>query len=108
MGNDNRRKRWAAEGGIQYEGPRDMWNNSTALCAAVHVRAFDETDWEPGVSVQTGVHVKWDARSSNLRLGLEGDAGRAILGEFALDYDEMYLTVGIFFDLYWSSAAATR
>ena len=100
LGNENRQKRWAAEGGIQYEGPRHMWNSSTAFYAAAHVRAFDETDWEPGVSMQTGVHVKRDARSSNLRFGLEGYVGRAILGEFALDYDEMYLTAGIFFDFY--------
>jgi hypothetical protein len=85
MGNENRQKRWAAEGGIQYEGPRDMWNNGTAFYAAAHVRAFDETDWEPGLSVQTGFHVKRDERSSNLRLGLEGCVGRAILGEFTLD-----------------------
>ena len=63
-------------------------------------RTFDETDWEPGVSVPTGVHVKRDARSSNLRLGIEGYVGRAILGEFALNDDEMCLTVGIFFDVY--------
>jgi hypothetical protein len=100
MGNENRQKRWAAEGGIQYQGPRDMWNNSTAFYIASHVRAFDETSWDPGVSLQTGFHVKRDQRSSNLRLGLEGYIGRAILGEFALDYDEAYLTVGIFFDFY--------
>jgi hypothetical protein len=74
--------------------------NSTAFYAAAHVRAFAETSWDPGVSVQTGFHVKRDQRSANLRLGLEGYVGRAILGEFALDYDEAYLTAGIFFDFY--------
>ena len=77
-----------------------MWNNSTAFYAATHLRAFDETDWNPGVSVQTGFHIKRNQQSSNLRLGLEGYIGRAILGEFALDYDEAYLTAGIFFDFY--------
>lgn len=100
MGNENRQKRWAAEGGVQYEGPRDMWNDSTAFYLAAHVRTFAETDWDPGLSVQAGVHVKRDQRSSNLRLGVEGYIGRAVLGEFALDYDEMYLTAGIFFDFY--------
>lgn len=33
-------------------------------------------------------------------LGLEGYIGRAILGEFALDNDEAYLTAGVFFDFY--------
>lgn len=100
MGNEDRQKRWAAEGGIQYQGPRDMWNDSTAYYAAAHVRAFDETSWDPGVSIQTGFHIKREQSSTNLRLGLEGYIGRAILGEFALDYDEAYLTVGIFFDFY--------
>ena len=52
------------------------------------------------IEYRFGVHVKIDQRSSNLRLGVEGYIGRAILGEFALDYDEMYLTAGIFFDFY--------
>lgn len=100
MGNENRQKRWAIEGGAQYVGPRDLWNDSTAYYLGAHVRAFDETSWNPGVSIQTGFHVKRDQHSSNLRLGLEGYIGRAILGEFALDYDEAYLTLGIFFDFY--------
>ncbi|SCY85502.1 DUF1207 domain-containing protein [Desulfoluna spongiiphila] len=100
LGNDDRQKRWAAEGGLQYQGPHDLWNNSTAFYAAAHVRAFDETSWEPGVSLQAGFHVTRDQNSSNLRIGLDAYTGRAILGEFALDYDESYLTLGIFFDFY--------
>lgn len=100
MGNEDRQKRWAAEGGIQYQGPREIWNNSTSFYAAAHVRAFDETDWDPGVSVQSGFHISRDQQSSNLRIGIEGYTGRAILGEFALDYDESYLTLGVFFDFY--------
>ena len=38
MGNESRQKRWAAGRGAQYEGPRDMWNNSTAFCLAANVR----------------------------------------------------------------------
>ena len=45
MGNEDRQKRWPGEGGVQYQGPRDMWNNSTAFYLAAHLRAFDETDW---------------------------------------------------------------
>jgi len=52
------------------------------------------------VSVQTEYHIKRDQHSSTLRLGLEGYLGRAILGKFALGYDEAYLTAGIFFDFY--------
>ncbi|MBC2709554.1 MAG: DUF1207 domain-containing protein [Desulfosarcina sp.] len=100
MGNEARQKPWAVEGGLQYQEPHNMWNGSTAFYAAAHVRAFEETSWDPGVSAQVGFHITRDQRSSNLRLGLEGYIGRAILGEFALDYDEAYLTAGFFLDFY--------
>jgi len=64
------------------------------------LRPFDETSWDQGVRVQTGFHVKRDRRSKNLRLGLEGYIGLAILDEFTLDCDEAYLTAGLFFDFY--------
>jgi hypothetical protein len=63
-------------------------------------RAFDETDWDPGLSLQTGVHVKRDQHSTNLRLGLEGYIGRTVMGKFSLDYDRAYLMARIFFDFY--------
>jgi hypothetical protein len=64
------------------------------------LRPFGETSWDPGVGFQTGFHVKLGRRSENLRLGLEGYIGLAILDEFALEYDETYLTTGFFFDFY--------
>jgi hypothetical protein len=85
-GNEDRQERWSVEGGVQYTGPRTLWNGSTALYGAVHLRSFQESHWKPGISVQTGYHVKRDAASTNLRLALEGYVGRAILGEFALDH----------------------
>ncbi len=100
LGNPDRQKRWSVEGGISYTGPQVLWNGSTAWYGGVHVRSFQETGWEPGISVQTGYRVKRDPGSSNLRLAVEGYVGRAILGEFALDYHDAYLTLGLIIDFY--------
>ncbi|MBC2717316.1 MAG: DUF1207 domain-containing protein [Desulfobacteraceae bacterium] len=100
IGNNARQERWAVEGGFQYQGPHDMWNNSTAYYAGIHFRSFQETGWNLGTSVQGGFYIKRSASSSNCRIGVEAYTGRAILGEFALDYDESYVLFGVMFDFY--------
>lgn len=97
---NSRQERWAFEAGFQYQGPHDMWNNSTAQYAGIHFRSFEETGWNLGTSVQGGIHIKRSAGSSNWRIGFEAYTGRAILGEFALDYDESYLMLSVMFDFY--------
>ena len=48
----------------------------------------------------TGYLIKRDERSSDIRLQLGFYHGRALLGEFALDNDETYLTARVVFDFY--------
>ncbi|MEH6471673.1 MAG: DUF1207 domain-containing protein [Halopseudomonas sp.] len=100
MGNEERQERLGIDGGAQYQGPFDLWNGNMAFYGAAHVRAFKESNWKPGITGQLGYLIKRDTSSSNLRLVLEAYTGRAILGEFALDYDETYLTAGFIFDFY--------
>lgn len=100
LGNDDLQEKWAILGGLQYQGPFDYWNGSAAFFSGAHLRSFEENDWELDLSATTGFLVKRDERSSNVRLQLEFYHGRAILGEFALDNDETYLTVGAVFDFY--------
>jgi hypothetical protein len=100
MGNADRQRPWAVEGGLQYQGPFDRWRGSTARYAGVHFRSFEESDWNPGIALQAGYLVKNDPTKSNIRLGLEAYTGRAILGEFALDFDESYVSLGLFLDFY--------
>lgn len=100
LGNDDLQESWAILGGLQYEGPFEYWNGSAAFFSGTHVRSFEESDWELDVSAVAGYLVKRDARSSNVRFQLEFYHGRAILGEFAFDNDETYLTAGVVFDFY--------
>jgi hypothetical protein len=100
LGNKSRQERWAVEGGVQYEGPYDLWKGSVALYAGIHVSSFAESDWKPSFTGQIGLNVKRDPRRTRLRIGLEGYTGRAILGEYALDFDETYLSLSLFFDYF--------
>ena len=99
-GNRERQADLSFDGGLQYEGPRRLWNDSSAFYAGLHVRAFEESDWKPGISVQTGFHVRGRADRTNVRMGLEAYTGRAILGEYALDFDESYLLASFMLDFY--------
>ena len=100
MGNEDRQPRWAVEGGAQYQGPHTLWNNSTALYGGVHVKSFQENDWNPDVSGQFGFLVKRGAGATSLRMGIEGYVGRAILGEYALDHHEASVSANFTFDFY--------
>jgi len=94
LGNTSRQDNPAVEGGIQYQGPYKMWKGSTGLYTGLHVSSYDENGWNPSISGQLGLKIKRDPEKIKLRVGFEGYVGRAIIGEYALDYDESYLTVG--------------
>lgn len=99
-GNEDRQEKLAIEGGVQYEGPRTMWNNSTAFFTGIHVASYKETGWRPGLSFQVGYHIKREKKANDIRVALEAYAGRSQLGEYALDYNERYVSLGVFFDFY--------
>jgi len=97
-GNQDRQKKWAIEGGVQYQGPYDIWKGSTGLYAGLHISSYEENGWTPSYCGQVGLKIKRDPRMTKLRVGFEGYIGRALLGEYALDFDEAYLTLGVFID----------
>lgn len=90
----------AVEAGFQYESPKRFGKGNASLYAGVHMQAHQESDWKPGVSVQGGVHIQRGETGANMRIGLEAYTGRAILGEYALDFDESYLLCGFLLDFY--------
>lgn len=100
LGDADGLEEFSAEAGIQYESPKNFWNGSASLYAGMDIQAYQENDWKPGISVQSGFHIQRRKRGANIRLGLEGYTGRAILGEYALDYDESYLLGGLMLDFY--------
>ena len=77
-----------------------MWNNSAAYYAGIHIHSFQETGWNLGTSVQGGINIKRSGSSNNCRIGFEAYTGRAILGEFAMDFDETYFLLSVIFDFY--------
>lgn len=100
MGNPDRQEKWALEGGAQYQGPYTLWKNSLAWYGGVHVASWQENGWNPSVACQVGVKLKRDPKRTRMRFGIEAYTGRAVLGEFALDYNETYVTAGFFFDFF--------
>ncbi|MFP4030404.1 MAG: DUF1207 domain-containing protein [Desulfococcaceae bacterium] len=100
LGDADGMKELAGEAGVQYEGPRKFWNGNAAFYAGLHVQAYQESDWKPGVSFQSGLQIRRGDDGANIRLGLEGYTGRAILGEYALEFDESYLLCGFMLDFY--------
>jgi len=100
MGNPARQRAWAIEGGGQYQGPYNVWKDSMAWYGGVHIASFKENDWSPSVACQVGLELQRDPKQTKLKFGIEGYTGRALLGEFALDYHESYLSAGIYFDYF--------
>jgi len=97
-GNEDRQEKWAIEGGIQYQGPYNIWKGSTGLYTGLHISSYQENGWNPSYCGQLGLKIKRDPRMTKLRVGFEGYVGRAVIGEYALDFDEAYLTLGLFID----------
>ena len=64
---------WAVRGGMEYEAEDTMWGGRLRPVAAIDVRAREETDWDPDLSLRAGVRIE------NARI-----AGRSLLllGEF--------------------------
>ena len=98
MGNTDQQDRWACEGGVQYQGPFSHFKDNASLYTALHLRAFEENNWDPGISAQIGYLVNRGPGRNRVRLGLELYTGRSILGDFALAYDEKYAMLGIYID----------
>lgn len=99
-GNPDRQEYWAVEGGVQYQGPYTVWKNSLAWYAGMHVASWQENGWNPSITCQVGLKLKRDPKQARLGVNIEAYTGRAVLGEFALDYNETYITAGFFFDFF--------
>jgi hypothetical protein len=100
MGDADGMEEGAVEAGFQYESPKHLGKGNASLYGGVHVQAYQESDWKPGVSVQGGLHFQRGDDGANIRIGLEAYTGRAILGEYALEFDESYLLCGFMLDFY--------
>jgi hypothetical protein len=85
-----------AQVGLSYAAPDTLWSGRAGWYAALDLSAFEERDWELGLSTQVGLSIGSDQR--RWRLGLEYYDGRCTLGEFFF-HDESYLALGLWVDL---------
>lgn len=99
VGNPERQDHLMVDLGAQYLWPRSRQSNTltTSRYAALHVQTNQETDWEPGVTAKLGWALQGAAQTTQ-RYEVEAYTGRALLGEFALDFDETYLMVSFGID----------
>lgn len=85
------------EAGFSYEAPGVLGRTGRwGAYLAADVNAWEERDWEPSVSVETGVLVPSGDR--RWRAGLAYYDGQIPLGEF-FQVDESYLLLGLWLDL---------
>lgn len=82
------------QAGAQYVSP-PRWG-PIGWYAGVDAKAFQEDSWDPSVCLEIGLALPLARSGPTWRLGLEGYAGRAILGEFSrFEEDYIALSLGI-------------
>ncbi len=96
-GNNRLLDRGRLQAGIEYETRPFLWGDG-ALYLALDAVLWQENDWEPSITAQTGVKWHIDALDRDYRLGLQVYDGRSQIGEFFQER-ERYVAFGFWFDL---------
>ncbi len=89
---------WRLQGGLEFEDQTRFFHGHAGYYAALNLTAYQEEDWEPDITVQTGLVMALPDSSRTYRLGVEYRDGRSVLGEF-FQYDETYIAWGFWIDL---------
>jgi len=87
---------WRVQTGLQHQTPATLWNNRFGWFTALDISAFEESDWERNITLQTGIYTGRDTHI--WRIGMELYDGRAQIGEFFQD-KERYISIGIWYNL---------
>ncbi|MCF8036600.1 MAG: DUF1207 domain-containing protein [Desulfobacteraceae bacterium] len=96
--NEALQDKWRLQTGLEFSVPDAFWNGQMGYYAAVDMTSFEESDWEPDVTVQAGLMVPVDRIRRDFRIGVEYRSGRSLIGEFSA-YEETYWVWGIWIDL---------
>lgn len=96
--NEDLQKAWRIQTGIEFVDDDGLWNGQMGYYAAMDLTAFEESDWNPDVTVQSGLVVPVHRINRTFRMGLEYRDGRSLIGEFAR-YEETYWTLGLWIDV---------
>lgn len=96
--NEDVQDNWRLQAGIEVRDEDALWGGRLGCYAAADVTAYQESDWEPDVTVQAGLIVPVRETLRDFRFGVEYRDGRSVLGEFSM-HEETYWTWGIWIDL---------
>ncbi|MCC7203544.1 MAG: DUF1207 domain-containing protein [Phycisphaeraceae bacterium] len=89
-------KAWLTQMGVEYRGPAIFFDGLGRPVAAVDVQMAQEHDWEPGVSVRTGVQIESPRSTRKILLLIEYYHGHSPNGQFYPAIVE-YLGFGVHF-----------
>jgi hypothetical protein len=95
-GNAEGEKPGRFEAGFELEYPNVFWDNVLGLYAAVDLQSWQERDWKPDASFQTGLYLP--VRERTYRVGIQLYRGRSTMGEFFLS-TESQIALGIWIDI---------
>ncbi|MFW6080400.1 MAG: DUF1207 domain-containing protein [Desulfosalsimonas sp.] len=97
MRNDSQEP-WRVQAGVEFRNEDALWGGRLGYYAAADVASFEESDWKPDVTVQTGLIMPFSRSRRTFRTGIEFRDGRSVIGEFSM-YEETYWTWGLWIDL---------
>jgi hypothetical protein len=86
------------QAGMEYLGRTEWIKGSNGWYAALDLRAYEESDWNPRVTAQIGLLIPTGFGTNKYRLAMEIGVGRSVLGEFFAN-DETYIALGWYLDL---------
>ncbi|MFO7839739.1 MAG: DUF1207 domain-containing protein [Desulfosalsimonadaceae bacterium] len=89
---------WRFQAGLEFKDEDGLWGGWLGYYAAADITSFEESDWEPDVTVQTGLMVPVSGGRRSFRIGLEYRDGRSVIGEFSR-CEETYWAWGLWIDL---------
>ena len=96
--NEDVQDHWRLQAGLEVKDEDALWGGRLGCYAAADVTAYQESDWDPDVTVQAGLIVPVRETLRDFRFGVEYRDGRSVLGEFSMR-EETYWTWGIWIDL---------
>ncbi len=96
--NEDLQEKWRGQAGLEYVNADCLWGGRMGFYAALDLTAYEESDWEPDITAQTGLMIPVNRINRNFRIGLEYRDGRSLIGEFSR-FEETYLAWGFWIDL---------
>lgn len=89
---------WRGQMGLEYRSPL-YWNRGTiGWFAAADVQAFQEVEWDPAATLQSGWYLPVPEQGRLFRFGLEYYRGASPLGEF-FGHEDEYVGLGFWIDI---------